>query len=486
MRRALCSLRFLTHVVSPSRRLTTCNGEFCPVKTPVIRTQLTLESLDRREEKDVTTEPKKLCKDCVVGKTVPIFRDDGWQLGEVQEPNGDQHVVMFPDGTLETVVITLTPFSDYLGHYLQEPIMTKTDRYHDFSLWDFGENPFDEIKDHYLPPPSPLMGKSLRTDEMPSQYESHPADWVLDRVLLSSKLSPLRAPSPLEPGDLDDFQIFAPVTPPRATPPREMLAGTTPARRTTVWPTPTRTTPVGSTPKRKRQDTPRKALPKAWTTNEDSLLIQLVQEGSQPTKWSDVALRVGDRTGKQCRERYLNHLTPKLRVEEWSAQEDVTLCKLYQIMGSKWAVMAKIIKGRTDNNIKNRFHHIRRRLEKEVSKIVKNRKIEEVASLIRIDSIRRSPLRSETNSDFAIRARQIIPYLAADTVRNNVDHGQFGPFVTGQGEFCTRCSFVVPSVQTGRLIGKKTGWCESCTKVPPYVVGDTLRQCLQLRRDISS
>jgi hypothetical protein len=185
--------------------LTTCNGEFCPVKTPVIRTQLTLESLDRREEKDVTTEPKKLCKDCVVGKTVPIFRDDGWQLGEVQEPNGDQHVVMFPDGTLETVVITLTPFSDYLGHYLQEPIMTKTDRYHDFSLWDFGENPFDEIKDHYLPPPSPLMGKSLRTDEMPSQYESHPADWVLDRVLLSSKLSPLRAPSPLEPGRFRRF-----------------------------------------------------------------------------------------------------------------------------------------------------------------------------------------------------------------------------------------------------------------------------------------
>jgi hypothetical protein len=120
-------------------------------------------------------------------------------------------------------------------------------------------------------------------------------------------------------------------------------------------------------------------------------LIQLVEEGPQPTKWSDVALRVGDRTGKQCRERYLNHLTPKLRVEEWSAQEDVTLCKLYQIMGSKWAVMAKIIKGRTDNNIKNRFHHIRRRLEKEVSKIVKNRKIEEVASLIRIDSIRRFP-----------------------------------------------------------------------------------------------
>lgn len=438
--------------------------------------RLTLESLNRREEGDVTTEPKKLCKDCVVGKTVPILRDDGWQLGEVQEPNGDQHVVMFPDGTRETVVIALTPFSDYLMHYLQEPTMTNTDRCNDFSSWDFWDNPFDEIKDQYPPLSSPVMEDGLRAGDMHSQYESHPADWALDRVLLSSKLSPLRAPSPLAPDALDDFQLFAPITPPHSTP----------GHRTVVWPTPTRSTPVGSTQKRKRQDTPRKALPKAWTTNEDNLLIQLVQEGAQPIKWSDVALRVGDRTGKQCRERYLNHLTPKLRVEEWSAQEDVTLCKLYQIIGSKWAVMAKIIKGRTDNNIKNRFHHIRRRLEKEVSKIVKNRKIDEVASLIRVDAIRRSPLRSETNSDFAIRARQIIPYLAADTVRNNVDHGQFGPFVKGQGEFCTRCSFLVPSVQTGRLFATKTGWCESCTKVPAYVVGDTLRQCLQLRRDMRS
>jgi Myb-like DNA-binding domain len=418
---------------------------------------------------------------------VPIFREDGWQLGEVQEPDGDQHIVVFPDNTRETVVITLTPFSDYLRHWLKEPTVTNTDRYDDFLSWDFWENPLDQLKDPLFPPSSPVMEESPRVEAMHGQYEPHPADWVLDRVLLSCKLSPLRPPSPFVPEDFDDFQALAAATPPRGTPTREMSARSTstPARRTTAWPTPRRTAPVGSTPKRKRQDTSRKALPKAWTTNEDRLLIQLVQEGAQPTKWSDVALSVGDRTGKQCRERYLNHLTPKLRVEEWSAQEDVTLCKLYQLMGSRWAVMAKIIKGRTDNNIKNRFHHIRRRLEKEVSKIVKNRKIEEVASLISIDAIRRSPLRSETNSDFAIRARQIIPYLAADTVKNNIDHAQFGPFVTGQGEFCMRCSFVVPSVQTGKLLAKKTGWCESCTKVPPYVVGDTLRQCLQLRRDKS-
>lgn len=210
--------------------------------------------------------------------------------------------------------------------------------------------------------------------------------------------------------------------------------------------------------------------------------MEIVERSGQPTKWTDIAQSIPGRSGKQCRERYLNHLKPRLRFGEWTDEEDALLCTLYQSMGSKWAVMAKVMTGRTDNNIKNRFHHIRRRVEKEVTRIVKTRQIDEVASLIKVEAINRAPLDSETNSEFAIKVRQILPYLAADSVKDGVDCNTFGPFVEGTGECCKRCSFVVPSVQTGKTLCKKSLWCESCTKIPPYVVGDMLRQTLNLRK----
>lgn len=440
-----------------------------------------------------------------MGKTVPIRRGNGWQLGEVQEPTyGNQHLVSFPDGIQEEVRIALTPFSDYLRDYCKKRPRETNNA--DGPFQDIFEHPFDNPNDHFLPPSSPIVTKRRCLEDRRSNHDLHPADWVLDSVLLANKLSPLRAPSPLEQYDPEDILQDLPtatVTPLEGTParaaatkqtdipglstcnrnsPAQSLTSSRSCAATSLLPH--LTTPGRSTPRRKRNDTPRKALPKIWTIKEDSYLTQLVQNGTQPTKWSEVALEMGDRTGKQCRERYLNHLTPKLRVEQWSPQEDAELCKLYLILGTKWALMAKILKGRTDNNIKNRFHHLRRRLEKDVSRIIRNREIDEVASLINVDAIRRYPLLSETNCDFAIKARQIIPYLAADTVKTNIDQGQLGPFVQAYGESCTRCNFIVPSVQTGVLISTQTGWCESCAKVPAYVAGDMLRQCLYLRRDI--
>ena len=415
-------------------------------------------------------------------------------------------------------MIALTPFSDYLQYYCKERPRDTYNYTLDWSFEDVLGDPFDIPYYQFLPPSSPIVTKRRRLDDTHIQHDSHPADWVLDSVLLANKLSPLRAPSPPEVDDPDDFFQDPPtvtVTPLGGTPARTAVTSrngtpvrsannrSTPARNFTPshnTPAQNRTpgrnsdatglpplfaSPGRSTPRRKRNGTPRKALPKIWTSEEDSYLAQLVQNGIQPTKWTDIALEMGDRTGKQCRERYLNHLTPKLRVEGWTPQEDAQLCNLYLSVGTKWALMAKLLKDRTDNNIKNRFHHLRRRLEKDVSRIVRNREIEDVSSLINVQAIRRTPLRCETNCDFAIRARQLIPYLAADTMGESIGQDQLGPFVNTDGQSCKRCNFIIPSVQTGRLVSMQTGWCESCAKVPPYVVGDMLRQCLHLRRDVS-
>jgi hypothetical protein len=369
---------------------------------------------------------------------------DDWQMCQVEAyAEGDKFSVVFGDETKATASVSQFPFTNYINHYRKEQPST-SQNFTAMLLQDM----FDEG--------APTANQKMSRHPALCNLEIDPVDWTFDSVIRSSMISPLRAPTP---------------------PPLPESTDKTPRTSRSTNSTPSRT------PKRKRDTPTRKALPRTWSANEDKQLMQLVDSGPNPTKWSDLAHLMMERSGKQCRERYLNHLKPKLRFEEWTPKEDVKLCELYQNMGSKWAIMAKVIKGRTDNGIKNRFHHIRRRLDKDVARIVKTRKIDEVASLICIDAISHTPLRSETNSEFAIRARQILPYLAADSVKENVNRGQFGPFVPAKGDMCQRCNLIVPSLQTGRLVSKKTGWCESCTKIPPYIVGDMLRQCLHLRKE---
>jgi transcriptional activator Myb len=38
------------------------------------------------------------------------------------------------------------------------------------------------------------------------------------------------------------------------------------------------------------------------------------------TKWSHIAKHIPFRTGKQCRERWFNHLSPSIKKEEWSTE----------------------------------------------------------------------------------------------------------------------------------------------------------------------
>lgn len=165
-----------------------------------------------------------------------------------------------------------------------------------------------------------------------------------------------------------------------------------------------------------------------------------------------------------CQDRHFQCIRPSLDSKFWTLPEDTILWHTFTRLGPKWELISGLVRGRTDREVKERFHWICQCLEK--------RSLEYSCGIAAL------PTGSiEQGKD---RLSGMIVSLVESCSwqdRSTTSDSSWAKLTKVKQSFiCCRCGLLVPSSFTGESACETTGWCSRCVDTQCYFSSDHLRQ----------
>lgn len=97
-----------------------------------------------------------------------------------------------------------------------------------------------------------------------------------------------------------------------------------------------------------------------FSKEEDMILERLVHQFGE-NDWAKIASFMRPRSVRQCRERWMNSLSPEILKKKWTNAEDELLIRKYNAIGPHWKLLENFFHGRTSYSLRNRFKSLSRR-----------------------------------------------------------------------------------------------------------------------------
>ena len=134
--------------------------------------------------------------------------------------------------------------------------------------------------------------------------------------------------------------------------------------------------------------------------DEDQRLERLVKEFGD-NSWEDIAELMPGRNPRQCKDRWTRYLSPSVNKNKWTVEEEKLLIKLVKDLNFKWVQIAKRFKGRTDNQIKNKWNTLKKYVDiQKKPRVPKNPKpVKRVQNIEKEDKVQTDALRTKQDSE---------------------------------------------------------------------------------------